>query len=330
MTSDQPTSVRFLRLLDLLQARRHWRGEDLADRLGVDVRTLRRDVAKLRGLGYHVEASRGTDGGYSLEAGHGMPPLLLTEDETVAIAASLGLAATSTSLTGVDELAVTALAKLEQVLPPHLRRRVGALRTETTAVLPRTTSEVDPSALAALALACRDSEVVHVHYSAVSGEKTRRDIEPIKLVHRARHWYVACWDRSRSGWRTLRVDRITKLVPGGERFAPRTLPEGGVAGLMDAPFGAFDREYELVVSVDAPLEAVGQYLGRYAKDLEADGSRTRWRLADARPEVLVAALVWLPWTFTVDGDPEVLALVGRMAERFSGALAHPKEAGSQP
>ncbi|MDX5574184.1 YafY family protein, partial [Streptomyces sp. ID01-9D] len=212
------TSARLLRLLSLLQAHRDWSGADLADRLGVTPRTVRRDVDKLRELGYPVNASRGTGGGYQLGAGAELPPLLLDDEEAVAVAVGLRTAA-GHGIEGIGESSVRALAKLEQVLPNRLRRRVGALGAFTVPMLhgPEA-SAVDPGVLTELAGACRDAERLRFAYRTHDGEDSRRTVEPHRLVCTERRWYLVAWDLERADWRTFRVDRITPTPPHGPRF----------------------------------------------------------------------------------------------------------------
>lgn len=229
------TSARLLRLLSLLQAHREWSGADLADRLGVTSRTIRRDVDRLRELGYPVNASPGTGGGYQLGAGAELPPLLLDDDEAVAVAVGLRTAA-GQGIEGIGETSVRALAKLEQVLPSRLRRRVSALNTFTVPMLrgPQP-SAVDPGVLTELANACRDGERLRFEYRDHGGSPTRRNVEPHRLVCTERRWYLVAWDVDRDDWRTFRADRITPTPPHGPRFTPvrhrprtwrRTSPKG--------------------------------------------------------------------------------------------------------
>lgn len=214
------TSARLLRLLSLLQAHREWSGPDLADRLGVTPRTIRRDVDRLRELGYPVNASPGTGGGYQLGAGAELPPLLLDDDEAVAVAVGLRTAA-GQGIEGIGETSVSALAKLEQVLPNRLRRRVGALNAFTVPMLrdPQP-SAVDPGVLTELANACRDRERLRFDYRDHGGSPTRRTVEPHRLVCTERRWYLVAWDVDRDDWRTFRADRITPRPPHGPRFTP--------------------------------------------------------------------------------------------------------------
>src|SRR4051812_4308217 len=219
------TSSRLLELLSLLQARRDWPGSELAERLEVSGRTIRRDVERLRGLGYPVQSLTGPAGGYRLQAGTAMPPLLLDEDEAIAIAVGLGTAARA-SVTGIEETAIRALVKLEQVLPAHLRRRVAALGAATVAHPPGGPT-VDPRELTAIAAACRDGECLRFEYASRDGAATRRHVEPHALVNRGRRWYLVAWDRGREDWRTFRVDRLTRPAPAGRRVAPPPPPPPG-------------------------------------------------------------------------------------------------------
>jgi predicted DNA-binding transcriptional regulator YafY len=221
------TSARLLKLLSLLQARRDWSGADLAARLEVTERTVRRDIGRLRDLGYPVHASRGTDGGYRLGAGAAMPPLLLDDDEAVAVAVGLRTAARS-PVTGIEETSVRALAKLENVLPSRLRRRVSAVADYTVPVPPDSPPPaVDPAVLTTLASACRDHERLRLDYQTHDGSSGVRSVEPYRLVSFGQRWYLLAWDTDRSEWRTFRVDRIQPRLPSGPRFTPRDLPEGG-------------------------------------------------------------------------------------------------------
>src|SRR4051794_32824603 len=218
----ETTSSRLLTLLSLLQGRRDWPGSELADRLEVSGRTIRRDVERLRSLGYPVESMTGPAGGYQLRAGAAMPPLLLDDDEAIAIAVSLRTAAGG-SVSGVEETAVRALVKLEQVLPAHLRRRVQALQRATQTLQVYGGPQVDPQCLTVLAAAVRDRERVRFAYTARDQAGSRREVEPHSLVNAGRRWYLVAWDRDRNDWRTFRVDRIAKLTSSGVRFTAREL-----------------------------------------------------------------------------------------------------------
>jgi predicted DNA-binding transcriptional regulator YafY len=224
------TSARLLALLSLLQIRREWTGHELADRLEVGPRTIRRDVEKLRSLGYPVEASPGVAGGYRLGAGGELPPLLLDDAEAVAVAVGLRTAA-SGSIAGIEETSVRALAKLEQVLPTRLRRRVSALSAATSAFGvdgPR----IDADVLATLAGACRDGIRLHFAYVSKDERATKRNTEPCAVVHSGYRWYLVAFDTDRDDWRTFRIDRIRGRVRPGGRGRRRTVPGGDPAAYV--------------------------------------------------------------------------------------------------
>lgn len=225
------TSARLLRLLSLLQTRKDWPGGELAERLRVSPRTVRRDVDRLRELGYPIQATMGTGGGYQLGAGASLPPLLLDDDEAVAVAVGLRTAAQG-GVSGIEETSVRALAKLLQVLPSKLRRRVDAVGTFTVP-MPARGPAVDADTLALVAAACRDSERLRFDYESHDGSASRRIVEPHRLVTRGRRWYLVAWDTARDDWRTFRVDRMRPLTPTGPRVPPRDPPEQGVAAYLE-------------------------------------------------------------------------------------------------
>ncbi|MDE3076373.1 MAG: YafY family transcriptional regulator, partial [Chloroflexota bacterium] len=248
------TSARLLRMLSLLQAHRDWAGKELAARLGVDARTIRRDVDRLRGLGYPVESTPGVAGGYRLAAGAHLPPLLLDNDEAVAVAVGLRTAA-SGSVAGIEEASVRALAKLEQMLPVELRRRVHAVQSYTVPLTVTTAAAVEPSLLAAIAAACRDTDRLKFIYQDRESATTTRIVEPLRLVCTGRRWYVLAWDVNREDWRTFRVDRIASLLASGPRFAPREPPED-VATYVSRAISSEPYRYQARVTLRAPAETV--------------------------------------------------------------------------
>ncbi|MBT2212066.1 YafY family protein [Actinomadura sp. NEAU-AAG7] len=228
-------SGRLLRLLSLLQAPREWPGTELAERLAVTPRTIRRDVERLRELGYPVHATHGSTGGYRLTAGTAMPPLLLDDEEAVAVA--LGLrTATAIAATGIEETSLRALAKLEQVLPHRLRHRVASLSRASVALPMRDgAAPIDPDLLATLAAACVAHERIRFAYTRADGTRGRRLAQPHRLVAAGRRWYLVAFDEDREDWRTFRVDRIGEPQRTGVRAAPRGLPGG-----LDAASWAMD------------------------------------------------------------------------------------------
>lgn len=251
--ANDPTG-RVLQLLSLLQTHRFWPGTELADRLEVSGRTLRRDVDRLRELGYPVDATPGVAGGYRLAAGAHMPPLLLDDEEAVAIAVGLRAAA-SASVAGMDETALRAMAKLEQVLPDRLRRRVSAVHGNVAELTWGTRSAtVDGEALAVLAIACRDHEQVRFEYRRKDGDEGRRLVEPHQLVSAGRRWYLAAWDVRRDDWRTFRLDRLVDPQLAGARFTPRPIPGGDAAAYVR----------ESIASMPMPFTATVLITGAHA------------------------------------------------------------------
>ncbi len=224
------TSARLLALLSLLQVRREWTGQELADRLTVDARTIRRDIDKLRSLGYPIEAAPGVAGGYRLGAGGELPPLLLDDAEAVAVAVGLRTAASGT-IAGIEETSVRALAKLEQVLPSRLRRRVSALG-DATSTFAVDGPQIDPDVLATLAGACRDGTRLRFSYVAKDDRASQRHTEPSAVVHSGYRWYLVAYDLDRDDWRTFRIDRIRSRVRLAERGRLRTVPGGDPAAFV--------------------------------------------------------------------------------------------------
>jgi predicted DNA-binding transcriptional regulator YafY len=268
------TSARLLRLLSLLQAHREWTGPDLADRLGVTPRTVRRDVDRLRELGYPVHASPGTGGGYQLGVGARLPPLLLDDDEAVAVAVGLRGAA-GQGVEGIGETSVRALAKLEQVLPDRLRRRVGALNAFTVPMLHgRRAGTVDPGVLTELATACRDSVRLRFEYRDHDGNATRRTVEPHRLVCTERRWYLVAWDTDRDDWRTFRADRITPKPPHGPRFEPREAPADDLAAYVSRGVSTAAYRSTAVLRLFVPLDEAREAVGPSDGVLEAEGADT--------------------------------------------------------
>ncbi len=283
---NDPTG-RVLELLSLLQTHRFWPGLELAGRLEVSERTLRRDVDRLRSLGYLVDATPGVAGGYRLAAGNHLPPLLLDDDEAVAIAVGLR-AASGAAIEGIEDTSVRAMAKLEQVLPDRLRRRVRALHTSVVPLRwgsnrgPR----VDPDALAALSLACRDHEQVHFDYVRRDDDASSRLVEPHHLVSAGQRWYLAAWDLRRDDWRTFRVDRMTRVRPAGPRFTPRELPAPDAATFVARSLSSRPTRYVVHLVVAGEAEQVERAVRH------SGGTTTR--LDDGRCDVALT-VDWLDW-----------------------------------
>lgn len=222
--AEMTTATRVLRLLSLLQARREWSGAELSERLEVDVRTIRRDANRLRELGYVIESAAGPGGGYRLAAGTTTPPLLLDDNEAITVALALGAAAST--LGNLSDSALSVLAKLDQLLPARLRRKWSAV-TNVTMSLAGSTVPVDVKQLASLATACRDERRVKFKYGDARQRVTVRDVEPARLAHTGRVWYLIAWDVQREAWRTFRLDRIDTSTPivFGPKFTPRAPQE---------------------------------------------------------------------------------------------------------
>jgi predicted DNA-binding transcriptional regulator YafY len=311
------TSSRLLSLLSLLQGRRDWPGGELADRLGVSARTIRRDVDRLRELGYPVDALTGPGGGYRLHAGTAMPPLLLDDDEATAIAVGLRTAA-GAAVAGIEEASVRALVKLEQVLPPHLRRRVNALKS-ATAVGPTIGPTVDPEALSLIATACRDRERVRFSYGSRDGARSRRHVEPLSLVNRGARWYLVAWDCDRDDWRTFRVDRLERPSPAASRFEPHELPMGDAAAYVDANLSSAPYRYQARVTLFAPAEQVrSQYLWGDLRPLDA--GRCEYRTADDSLDWLAIRVAMLGVEFEVHEPPELVERYRELGGRLARAV----------
>ncbi|MEV6260331.1 YafY family protein [Streptomyces sp. NPDC051784] len=312
------TSARLLRLLSLLQTPREWPGSELAERLGVSGRTVRNDIERLRTLGYPVDASRGTTGGYRLAAGSAMPPLLLEDDEAVAVAVALRNVPGS-ALAGAEETARRALAKLEQVLPSRLRRRVRTLQEYAVPVpADRPAPGADTELLMTLTAACRDHERLRLDYRDHSGVSSRRLVEPQRVVNWGRRWYLVAWDVDRDAWRTFRVDRLTPRLPAGPRFAPREDPEGGAAAHVAGGASAAAWRHRARVTVHAPAETVLERINPAVGTVETVDAGTCVLDTGADSlESLGVHLGMLGLDFTVTGPPELVGHLRELAARYA-------------
>jgi predicted DNA-binding transcriptional regulator YafY len=320
------TSGRLLALLSLLQTPREWPGPELADRLSVTTRTVRNDVERLRSLGYPVEATRGPIGGYKLVAGTAMPPLLLEDEEAVAVAVSLRTASGG-AVSGMEESALRALTKLQQVLPKRLGHRVDALQSHTARVAPYTRGSrsergVDGALLTLVANAARDRELVRFDYSDRSGQGSERKVEPYRLVNWGRRWYLVAFDPQRDDWRTFRVDRLQETRSTGHRFKLRELPAEDVAQWVASKIRAVQQQAYGKVLVQLPADDVIARMGPW---LQGGG---------VEPRGLDACLLTMGapthgdlafWIGVLDADfevvdsPELAEAVERMATRYAAA-----------
>jgi predicted DNA-binding transcriptional regulator YafY len=315
------TSARLLRLLSLLQRQPDWSGAELAERLGVSARTIRRDMERLRDLGYPVHSTRGV-AGYRLGAGVALPPLLLDDEEAVAVA--VGLRTAATGVTGIEEASLGALAKLEQLLPSRLRRRVNALQASTLPVPGDGPGPgVDPEVLVVLATACRDRERLRLTYRDHQGTVGRRALEPYRLVSWGRRWYLVSWDLDREDWRILRVDRVepATATPTGQRFAPRALPEGDdPAAYVSRRVSAAGWRYHARVRVLAPAEQIRRQVPPAAGEVEAVDERTCLLHTGADTlQTLAVYLGMLGADFRVDEPPELVSHLRDLADRYRRA-----------
>lgn len=316
-------TARALQLLSLLQTHRVWPGGELADRLGVTTRTLRRDIDRLRSLGYRVDAMAGAGGGYQLGPSSRIPPMLLDDDDAVAIAIGLRMA-TGATIEGIDDAAVSAMAKLEQVLPDRVRRRVAALHhsIETIRWQHPNTAMIDGDELVVIAQACRDREEIRFEYANKDGEATSRLVQPHQLVAVGRRWYLVAWDLRRTDWRTFRVDRLRGATLAGARFEARPLPADSAADYVAASLSAGRRSIDAVIEVhdrELDLSSALKWIDHTVVD-RPDGDR--------RIELRADSIDWLMSTvaqlatiapLTVRSPPELVDHVGRLGRRFIAA-----------
>lgn len=312
------TSSRLLRLLSLLQTRKDWPGGELAERLEVSARTVRRDVDRLRELGYPIRATMGTGGGYQLGVGAALPPLLLDDEEAVAVAVGLRTAAQG-GVRGIEETSVRALAKLLMVLPSRLRRRVEALGGFTVPV-PGGGPVVDADVLALVAGVCRDGERLRFDYERHDGTVARRVTEPHRLVSRGRLWYLVAWDNERDDWRTFRVDRMRPLTPTGPRVPPRDPPAQGVAAYLAERmnFHMWPHRARVRLFVDAG-EAERRGIGAYGRLEPADADSCVLEVAGDSLRMMACYLAMLDVEMRVEEPGELRAEMAALSERLRRA-----------
>ncbi|HLJ46550.1 MAG TPA: YafY family protein [Bryobacteraceae bacterium] len=308
------TSARLLQLLSLFQGRRLWSGAELSERLNVTVRTVRRDVDKLRALGYQIRSTSGVEGGYQFVPGSAMPPLLLADEEAVAVALGLGLAATG-AVAGMEEASVTALAKIEQVLPVRLGRRVSALRSMIVTP-PGAAFSVDARALTTIAGACRDQRMVAFRYRDYAGKASARSVEPHRLVHTGYRWYLVAWDPDRNDWRTFRVDRIHPNISTDKNFSPRQPPARDLVAYVTRG-AAFAPPIQARARVFISAETLAGRIPFAAKHVERiDDESCYLNLRASSYESMAMHLVFLGVDFQVAEPPEFLHEIKRVAKRL--------------
>jgi predicted DNA-binding transcriptional regulator YafY len=320
------TSSRTLRLLSLLQTHRFWPGDELADRLAVSPRTLRRDVDRLRELGYPVQARRGVDGGYQLAAGAILPPLVLDDDEAVALSVGLRAAAQG-SIAGIEEASVRAMAKIARIMPPHLRRRVDALRAMTVPVALSPGPALDAGLLIAIAQACDDQERLRFAYTAQTGEQSNRHIEPYRLVPLGRRWYLVAYDLGRNDWRSFRLDRLESLRTTGMRFQARSLPAADAAAFVRASMENLPTRRRVEVLVRAPAPAIRPMIGEWASIEEVDEHSCCVRMTVDNLDWPALALGSIGAEFEVLRPRELVEHLREWGARFTRATAIRPESG---
>lgn len=325
------TSSRTLCLLSLLQNHRFWPGAELADRLGVSPRTLRRDVDRLRELGYPVTAHPGVDGGYQLASGAALPPLVVDDEEAVALAVGLRLATQGSVAAqadaapgGIAEAAARALAKVTQVMPSRLRRRAEAVAAMTESATwggAGQAAAIDPDVLASAALACRDAERLRFTYTAANGARTERHVEPHRLVALDRRWYLVAYDVTRNDWRNFRLDRIAVVPqPTGARFRPRALPAKDAAEFVRRNITAPGAR-QVTVIIEAPSAVIRQRIGKWAEIAEEGPARCRVTMTPENLDWPAMALGVVGADFQVIHPPELTEHIRDWADRFTRATA---------
>ena len=322
------TPARLLRLLSLLESRSEWAGAELAERLGVTDRTVRRDIGRLRELGYPVDATTGTAGGYRLVSGRALPPLLLDDDEAVAVATGL---LTAANVAEIEETALRALAKLTRVLPERLSRRVATVVATTVAVPDRRGPRVDPGVLAALATATRDREIVTFGHHRRDGTSATRRVEPHQLLTAYGAWYLLAFDLLRDDWRIFRLDRIEDVTSVRLRFAPRPLPDGGAAGHLRRALTTAPYRYTASMTVHASADAVRARVPLLLPDRiePLDADRCHLELGSDSLHALARDIVALDSDIELDGPPELIEHLHAVGRRLlaAGARDHDQRAG---
>ncbi len=312
------TSVRLLRLLSLLQTRREWSGAELADRLQVTARTVRNDIERLRILGYGVQSRTGIAGGYRLGPGAAMPPLLLDDEEVLAVGLGLSAAAAGT-ITGIEETSLRAITKLEQTLPARLRPRLDALRQATVSAAGGGPT-VDADVLVTLATACRDSQQLRIDYTSHAGAEELRRVEPYRLVYTGHRWYLLAWDRDRADWRTFRADRIRPRLPAGPRFTPREPPEDAGRHVIR---GSASRGWPIParIRLHAPATVIADRITPAGGLLTPLDEHTCLLETGGDTMLnLLGYLTSLEVAFDVLDPPELRDLLGTLAERYAAAV----------
>lgn len=317
---EDPTG-RALQLLSLLQTHRVWQAAELAQRLEVTQRTVRRDIDRLRDLGYPVDATTGKYGGYRLATGTHVPPLVLDDDEAVAVAVGLRYAAEA-AIVGMEQTSLRALTKIEPLLPRRLRRQVSALHSSVASIRAKADDDdVDPEALSVLAAACRDHEIVGFDYRRGDGDTRRRLVEPHRLVTVGRRWYLVAWDEHRGDWRTFRLDRLRAPRREGSRFAPREIPGGDAAAFVERSRGSM-RDHEATLAIRGPfadVEPALRFIGHTPIEIGAGSCLIRIRGEDLGRLAMAVARLALTASVTVIEPADLADTARRLATNLGGS-----------
>jgi len=309
------TAARLLHLLSLLQRRRDWSGPELAGQLGVTTRTVRRDVDRLRGLGYPVDSEPGATGGYRLGVGAALPPLLLDDEEAVAVTVAVGMSA-SAAVNGIEGAALSAVAKLDRLLPPRLRGQVAALRASVVSLAPATDS-VDAAILVCVAQACQEKERLELTYRDRAGRPSERRVEPYRLVATGRRWYLLAYDLDRIAWRTLRLDRASAAVRTGHRFVERVAPEP--LSFVAEAITAAPYQYQARVTVAAPSDELRRRVAPTVGVVQQMGEGSLLIVGGDRLSWLCGYLVALEVPFEVLDPPELRDYLYRMGRQLASS-----------
>lgn len=327
-----PTS-RALQLLSLLQTHRFWPCAELADRLGVTERTVRRDLDRLRDIGYPVDSTSGRYGGYRLATGTHVPPLILDDEEAVAVAIGLRHAAEA-AISGIEETSLRALAKIEALLPHRLRRRVSALHSSVASLRWAVDDDViHPESLSVFAAACRDHEHVRFDYRRIQGESSSRHVEPHQLVTAGRRWYLVAWDGDRRDWRTFRLDRIREPRPVGNHFAPRMIPGGDAADFVARSIGHGRAHHDATLVIQKPfteVEGVLQWADHTLREEHAEHCVVGIRGEDLGRLAMMVAEIALTAPVSVLEPAELASAVERLATHLTDGYASREQLRSAP
>lgn len=311
---------RALQLLALLQTHRFWPCAELAARLDVTERTVRRDLDRLRDLGYPVDSTSGRYGGYRLATGTHVPPLILDDEEAVAVAIGLRHAAEA-AISGIEETSLRALTKIESLLPHRLRRRVSALHSSVISLRRAVDGGViDPESLSVFAAACRDNEHVRFDYRRGDDETSRRLVEPHQLVTAGSRWYLVAWDRHRDDWRTFRLDRIEEPRPVGSHFTPREVPGGDAADFVARSLGATARHHDAKLVIEAPLaelEGVLRWVDHTLIEVDADRCVVQIRSEDLGRLAMTVAEIALTAPVSVLEPAELVDTIARLGSHLT-------------